>query len=128
MNDIIQNRADTWNKRLRVLITEKEYSQQSFAKDFNKKYGTKCTQKDVSRWVNVGMRKEEINPKTGEKETKIIGFPSYQNMICLADFFNVDVGFLTGETDYESFTAERTSNYLGLNQDSVKKETVKKSL
>ena len=45
MNDIIQNRADTWNKRLRVLITEKEYSQQSFAKDFNKKYGQSARKK-----------------------------------------------------------------------------------
>ncbi len=37
-------------------------------------------------------------------------------MIRIAEFFDVTVGYLTGETDYDSFELEKASNYLGLNQ------------
>lgn len=120
MNDIFYMRAEIWNQRLKELLEKGNYTQASFVKEYNKKYGTKCTQKDVSRWTNVGKRKTENN-KNGEKITAVIGFPSYQNMILLADFFNVDVGFLSGETDYDNFTIEKISDYIGLSQEAIVK-------
>ena len=51
---------------------------------------------------------------------KTIGFPSYETMLNLADFFGVSVGYLTGETDYESFEMEKACEFLGLEEDGVK--------
>lgn len=119
MNDIISKREEIWNKKLGTCIKNAGYtSQKAFIDDFNKKYGTKCTQKDVSRWLHVGdikTSKCNSNTKTDEK----IGFPSYSNMIRIANFFNVDVGFLTGETEYNSFTLEAACKYLHLKQNTV---------
>ena len=54
----------------------------------------------------------------GGKASKdeVIGFPSYDTMRRIADFFGVTVGYLTGETDYYSFEMERACNYLGIDQ------------
>ena len=38
----------------------------------------------------------------------------------LADFFGVSVGYLIGETDYESFEMEKVCEFLGLEEESVK--------
>ena len=35
------------------------------------------------------------------------------------DFFNVDIGYLIGETDYESFTEEKVCDYLSLNSATI---------
>mgnify|MGYP003101579076 CR=1 FL=1 len=86
MNDLIKNKEQTWNSRLKKCIETKGYSQKQLAEDFNKRFHTKCTQKDVSRWINVGS----------EQSSGTIGFPSYQNMAYLADFFEVSVAYLTG--------------------------------
>lgn len=86
MNDIEKLREETWNKRLKACIEKNGYTSQiSFIKSFNKKYGTSCTQKDVSRWIHVGELKTEKSNDTAKATTKI-GFPSYLNMLHLADF------------------------------------------
>lgn len=110
MNDLIKNKEQTWNSRLKKCIETKGYSQKQLAEDFNKRFHTKCTQKDISRWINVGS----------EQSSGTIGFPSYQNMAYLADFFEVSVAYLTGETDFIDFDYEKTSSFIGLNQDSIK--------
>ena len=38
----------------------------------------------------------------------------------LADFFGVSVGYLIGETDYESFEMEKVCEFLGLEEETVK--------
>ena len=110
MCDLFHKKADIWNERLRKLIENKNYRQKEFAKEFNKRYQTKCTQKDVSRWVNVGTA----------QGNGIIGFPSYQNMLYIADFFEVSVAYLTGETDYADFDFEKTSTFIGLSEKSIR--------
>lgn len=121
MNDLIGNREDFWNERLKECIAKAGYSSQvSFAKAFNAKYKTKCTQKDISRWINVGKRKDETNSKTKEKMQSQIGFPSYQNMLRIADFFDISVSYLTGETNYDTFSYEKASSFIGLSQNCIK--------
>jgi len=120
MNDIIKSIEHIWNERLNSCIKKAGYtSQKAFITSFNKKYNTKCTQKDVSRWLHVGDIKTLPNSSNNDKVEKI-GFPSYTNMIRIADFFNVQVGYLTGETDFDSFTLEKASNYLHLEQTAIK--------
>lgn len=110
MNDIAYNRAQCWCSRLHKLMKEKNYTQKSFLKEYKEKYGG-GTQANISRWLRVGSKIE--NGKT-------IGFPSYETMSNLADFFGVSVGYLIGETDYESFEMEKVCKFLGLEEETVK--------
>ena len=110
MNDIEYNRAQCWCSRLYKLMKEKNYTQKSFLKEYKEKYGG-GTQANISRWLRVGSKIE--NGKT-------IGFPSYETMSNLADFFGVSVGYLIGETDYESFEMEKVCKFLGLEDETVK--------
>lgn len=110
MNDIKSDRAKCWCSRLRKMMKERNYTQKTFLKEYKEKYGG-GTQANISRWLRVGSKIE--NGKT-------IGFPSYETMLNLADFFGVSVGYLTGETDYESFEMEKACEFLGLEEDGVK--------
>ena len=110
MNDIEYNRAQCWCSRLHKLMKEKNYTQKSFLKEYKEKYGG-GTQANISRWLRVGSKIE--NGKT-------IGFPSYETMSNLANFFGVSVGYLIGETDYESFEMEKVCEFLGLEEETVK--------
>lgn len=95
-----------WNERLSGLINEKCGSQKSFAQAYKMKYGT-GNQADVSRWVNVG---------TDGSKGEVIGFPSFDTMKRIADFFGVTVGYLTGETDYKTFDMERACEFFGIDE------------
>ena len=110
MNDIEYNRAQCWCSRLHKLMKEKNYTQKSFLKEYKEKYGG-GTQANISRWLRVGSKIE--NGKT-------IGFPSYETLSNLANFFGVSVGYLIGETDYESFEMEKVCEFLGLEEETVK--------
>ena len=109
--DISQKVRVDWNARLQKCLKERGYSQEEFAREYKKKYGT-GSQSDVNRWLRVG----ESYGKAGKE----IGLPSYDTMKRIADFFGVTVGYLTGETDYESFEIERACNLLGINEDACK--------
>lgn len=108
MNDIMDQKRSCWNERLKKCILDGGYTQESFAHDLNKKYGTKFTQKTISRWVNLGDAKNGIK-----------SFPDFENMVQVADFLNVDVGYLTGETDEDSFSLEKACSYMGLKGEAI---------
>ena len=110
MNDIERDKVQCWCNHLHKLMKEKNYTQKSFLKEYKEKYGG-GTQANISRWLRVGSKIE--NGKT-------IGFPSYETMSNLADFFGVSVGYLIGETDYESFEMEKVCEFLGLEEETVK--------
>jgi len=109
MNDIIKKKASVWTKRFKECMSLRGYSQVSLAEALNTRYGTKFGQKDVSRWTNIGMKN-----RNGE-----IGFPKYETMLQIADFFNVDVGYLTGETNNQTFTLEEVCLFMGLSQSAI---------
>lgn len=110
MNNIKENVAKCWCSRLSKLMKERKYTQKTFLKEYKEKYGG-GTQANISRWLRVGSKIE--NGKT-------IGFPSYETMLNLANFFEVSVGYLTGETDYESFEMEKTCKFMALEEETVK--------
>lgn len=109
MNDILYYKQCCWNDRLKKCMQNKGYTQESFACDLNKKYNTQFTQKTISRWVNLGDAKNGIK-----------GFPDFENMVYIADFFGVDIGYLTGETNEDSFSLEKACSYIGLNGEAIK--------
>lgn len=109
MNDIIDRKRRCWNERLKKCIFDGGHTQESFAHALNKKYSTKFTQKTISRWVNLGDAKNGIK-----------SFPDFENMLQVADFFSVDVGYLTGETDEDSFSLEKACSYMGLDGEAIK--------
>ncbi|WP_379134598.1 helix-turn-helix domain-containing protein [Paenibacillus sp. sgz500958] len=108
MNGIMDRKRHCWNERLKKCILDGGYTQESFAHALNKKYSTKFTQKTISRWVNLGDAKNGIK-----------SFPDFENMVQVADFFGVDVGYLTGETDEDSFSLEKACTYMGLNGEAI---------
>jgi transcriptional regulator with XRE-family HTH domain len=110
MNDLLKENAKCWRKRLKECMDAGRYTQASFAEALNNKYGTNYGQKDVSRWLNIGSK-----IKNGE-----VGFPKYDTMLLVADFFRVNVGYLTGETDEDSFSLEKACSYMGLNGEAIK--------
>lgn len=110
VNDIKQNAAKCWCCRLSKLMKERKYTQKTFLKEYKEKYGG-GTQANISRWLRVGSK---------IKNGKTIGFPSYETMLNLANFFGVSVGYLTGETDYESFEMEKTCEFMALEEETVK--------
>lgn len=110
MNDLFEVKEKYWKTRLKKFINSQGYTQSSFAEALNIKYGTSYGQKDVSRWINIGAKS-----KNGK-----VGFPQYNTMLLIADFFSVDVGYLTGETDEISFSMEKVCSYMGLNGEAVK--------
>lgn len=109
MNDIIDRKQRYWIERLKKCIHDGGYTQVSFAYALNKKYNTEFTQKTISRWVNLGDAKNGIK-----------SFPDFENMVRVADFFGVDVGYLTGETDEDSFSLDKVCSYMGLNGNAIK--------
>ena len=57
-------------------------------------------------------------------------FPEYETMLRIADYFHVEIGYLTGETDGKSYDAQKTADYLRLSIeaiDSIKQVTDRSS-
>ena len=115
MNGIFKAKADIWNKRLKKLVKE-HGTQEEFAEALNTTYETHFTQKSVSKWLNVG------STKTKGGKVKIINFPKYETMALIAAFFDVDIGYLTGETNYKKFDSKSTLDYLGLEDEAIRVE------
>ena len=110
MHDLSIRKAMYWKTRLKECMDAGRYTQASFAEALNNRYGTAYGQKDVSRWLHTG---DKI--KKGE-----VGFPKYDTMVLIADFFNVDIGYLTGETDEDTFSLDKACSYMGLNGEAIK--------
>jgi transcriptional regulator with XRE-family HTH domain len=110
MKDILTKKAEIWCERISGIMKEKGYTQKTFLKEYRERYGG-GTQANISRWHRVGSKIE------GEK---IIGFPSFETVSNIADLLGVSVGYLTGETDFESFDMERTCEFMGIDEDTVK--------
>lgn len=113
MNNIIRCRAEIWCTRLNQLMKSHGYTQKTFLKEYKNKYGG-GTQANVSRWLRVGNAIQ----KNGVSKT--IGFPSYENMLNIADFFGVTIGYLTGETDFETFEMEKACQCMGIDEETGK--------
>lgn len=116
MNDIFEEKAKIWNSRLKQCLKEKQYTQIGFADKLNEQFEMSVTQETVSRWLHVGDKKSKRD-KNGKE---FIGFPNYENMICIAKCLDVDLGYLTGETDAETFTLEQASELLNLDTEALK--------
>lgn len=109
MDTINEVSARAWSTRLRACMDDRGLTQLGLVSALNRQYLTKYHQKDVSRWLNTGNR----------TTSGVIGFPKYETMVILADFFGVDVGYLTGETDEHSFDMQHTCDYLNLDGSAV---------
>ena len=113
MDDIFDEKAKIWCDRLNGLMKKKGYTQELFLKEYRSRYG-KGTQANVSRWLRVG------NTIQKDSSTARIGFPSYESMANIANIFGVTVGYLTGETDCETFEMEQVSRFIGVDEETCK--------
>ena len=102
--------AKIWNERFEKKMEDLRFSQRKFISTYKAKFGT-GSQADVSKWMHVG----DIDGKTKKQR----GFPAFETMRNIAEILGVSVGYLIGETDFESFDQERASKYLGLSAASI---------
>ena len=109
MSGISTRNSACWRTRLKQCMDERGLTQLDFVRALNRQYLTKFHQKDVSRWLNTGNR-----TSSGE-----IGFPKYETMATIADFFGVDVGYLTGETDEKTYAMSHACAFTGLSSSSI---------
>lgn len=110
MDNIRSKKAEIWCTRFNQLMKMRGYTQKTFLKEYKEKYGG-GTQANVSRWLRVG----NVIQKNGRSKT--IGFPSYENMLNIADFFGVTIGYLTGETDFKTFEMEKACRCIGIKEE-----------
>lgn len=114
IENIISKKQEKWNKRFKECV-EKNGSQAAFAKALNEKYRSdndkEIKQPTISNWWNVGVKRE------GKVS---IGFPKFENMLMVADFLGVDIGYLIGETDAETFDLAKASEFLRLDPNALK--------
>ncbi len=108
---ITNDRTEIWNTRFSKCLTNKFKTQREFAEAYSQKYGY-AAQSDVCRWMKIGER--------NSKNLKPRKFPAFETMCNIADLLEVSVGYLIGETDFDSFEEERTSKYIGLSSQSIK--------
>lgn len=106
-----QSQTEIWRKRLVELRKEKGLSQDQLAQELNKEYGTNYSQITISHLEHVGEQWKKYDEAP---------FPNMKKLLLVADYFGVDLGYLLGETDYETFEEERASKYLRLNSKTIK--------
>lgn len=107
----INETIEIWNKRLRGKIKSTYQSQRDFSSAYKDRFDEGGNQSDISNWSNVGNYDAKRNANRG--------FPSFETMHNIASVLGVDIGYLIGETDYESFELEYVCKYLGLSQKAV---------
>lgn len=111
LKPIKENKEKIWNERFEQRLLAMNLSQRKFIALYKERFGT-GSQSDVSKWKHVG----DIDGKTNKKR----GFPAFETMRNIAEILEVDVGYLIGETDFETYEVERTSKFTGLSSESVR--------
>lgn len=107
---IIKEFGETWNTRVDQRMKTLGLTQRKFIEKYKKVYGT-GSQADVSKWIHVG----EIDGRSEKPRN----FPDFVTMKKIANILGVSVGYLIGETDYETFELERTCKYTGLDSSAI---------
>lgn len=108
---IIKEQGNLWNTRVEQRMKDLGLSQRKFIEKYKKEYGT-GSQADVSKWIHVG----EKDGRSGKPRN----FPDFVTMKKIANVLGVSVGYLIGETDYETFELERTCKYTRLDPATIK--------
>ena len=117
--------ASIWRERLTLLMKERGLNRSSLGKEMyifeqltnNRKTnldledpihksGKANCERRMSRYLNVGLANQK--------------FPKFEHMLDLATYFDVQIGYLIGETDCESFDIQKICEYTGLTEEAVK--------
>lgn len=107
---INRKKEQIWNERFDQVMRDRNLSQRKFIELYRAKFKT-GSQADVSNWLHIG----DIDGRT-QKERH---FPKFETMRNIAEILGVSVGYLIGETDFETFEMERAVKYIGLSSESI---------
>lgn len=107
---INETKEQIWNERFEQVMRDRNLSQRKFIELYRAKFKT-GSQADVSNWLHIG----DIDGRT-QKERH---FPKFETMRNIAEILGVSVGYLIGETDFETFEMERATKYIGLSSESI---------
>ena len=114
---VVQEKTEVWCNNLGKLMKQRGLTQSALAKKMNARFydgqdSTPFSQKNVSNWVNVGRpdRKGHVRP-----------FPKYEIMLQIADVLEVDLSYITGDIECETYDAQDASAYTGLSEEALKR-------
>lgn len=110
LEPIEKEKAKIWNERFEKKMKDMGLSQYQFIDRYRERF-KKGRQPDVSKWMHVG----EVDSKTRKER----GFPAFETMRNIAEILEVSVGYLIGETDFETFEMEQASKYMGLSPNAI---------
>lgn len=110
LEPIEKEKAKIWNGRFEKKMKDMGLSQYQFIDRYRERF-KKGRQPDVSKWMHVG----EVDSKTRKER----GFPAFETMRNIAEILEVSVGYLIGETDFETFEMEQASKYMGLSPNAI---------
>ena len=110
LENITKTKEQIWNERLEHRMKEMNLSQRKFIAQYKSRFGT-GSQADISKWMHVG----DLDSRTKKPRR----FPEFETMQKIAEILEVSVGYLIGETDFETFDQERASAYMGLSSSSI---------
>lgn len=102
--------AEIWNERFKKRMDELKLSQRKFSALYKERFGT-GSQADVSKWMRVG----EVDSRSNKGRK----FPEFETMRNIAEILGVSVGYLVGETDFETYEMEQVSRYIGLSPTAI---------
>lgn len=130
-----------WNDRLTVVIgkymdenscSSKKELAKRMSNYFGLKKGHYLHQSTISNWTRVGtIVRSKQTDKDGRPYVdnrgefifieKTVPFPKSEHILMIKEFFGIDIGYLLGECQEETFSLSNACNYTGLDAGSVTK-------
>lgn len=93
-------------------MSAKNLTQEKMADKINDFLGVSTyDQKRVSRWIHVGCK---------NKNGQVTPFPPFEIMAVIAEILEVDIDYLTGVHDQETYGIQQSCEYVGLTEGAIK--------
>lgn len=122
-NEVVESRLKSWRDNLSGLMKERGLTQNDLAELINNRFyggseSPRFTQKNVSTWVNAGLRVNAALPdRKGHGHVR--PFPKFEIMLQIAAVLEVDLGYLIGDIECKTYKAQDAHEYTGLEESAL---------
>ena len=122
-NEVVEPRLKSWRDNLLGLMKERGLTQNDLAELINNRFyggseSPRFTQKNVSTWVNAGLRVNAGLPdRKGHGHVR--PFPKFEIMLQIAAVLEVDLGYLIGDIECKTYKAQDAHEYTGLEESAL---------
>lgn len=122
-NEVVESRLKSWRDNLSGLMKERGLTQNDLAELINNRFyggseSPRFTQKNVSTWVNAGLRVNAALPDR-KGHGRVRPFPKFEIMLQIAAVLEVDLGYLIGDIECKTYKAQDAHEYTGLEESAL---------